>query len=63
MKVVPCSVFSIFPFRFILDHLNTMVQDLEEALGVVAIKDGIPDVKFSKVMFAYISPFIFLNKD
>lgn len=26
-----------------------MLQDLEDALGEVEFKDGIPDVKFSKV--------------
>lgn len=30
-----------------------MLQDLEEALCGVALKEGIPDVKFSKVMVAH----------
>lgn len=35
-----------------------MLQDLEDALGEVEFKDGIPDVKFSKVRMMSLEAFL-----
>ena len=38
-----------------------MLQELENALGEVEFKDGIPDVKFSKVIYMLIYLFAFVT--